>query len=54
MRVGSFAVLLCMYLMMSPVTYLLLISVSPLQVERMYFHSGPKGFNQSASSVEII
>lgn len=40
--------------MMSPVTYLLLISVSPLQVERMYFHSGPKGSSQSASLVEII
>lgn len=54
MRVGNVAVLLCMYLMMSPVTLLLLISFSPLQVEGMYFHSGKKGYHQSASSVEII
>ena len=54
MRVRNVPVLPCMYLMMSPVTLLLLISVSPLQVEGMYFHFGKTGFHQSASSMGMI
>ena len=40
---------------MSPVTLLpYLISLSPPQVERIYFQCGQRAFSLSASSVEII
>ena len=53
-RVGSFDVLPWMDLMISPVTLRpYLTSLSPPQVERKYFHSGPLAFSLSAKSVVI-